>query len=75
VVRAFQLAYAVANDGGAGKDGLPRNPLLRLRFVAISQGFLASIPISFQRFVFAIAALLARISGVERRVKRYLETE
>jgi mannose-6-phosphate isomerase-like protein (cupin superfamily) len=30
VVRAFQLAYGVANDGGAAKDGLPRNPLVRL---------------------------------------------
>ncbi|MFY9529038.1 MAG: cupin domain-containing protein [Candidatus Acidiferrales bacterium] len=27
VVRAFQLAYGVANDRGAAKDGLPRNLL------------------------------------------------
>ena len=33
VVKAFQLAYAVANDGGAAKDGLPKNPLVRLLFI------------------------------------------
>jgi nucleoside-diphosphate-sugar epimerase len=30
VVKAFQIAYGVANDGGA-EDGFPRNPLVRLR--------------------------------------------
>jgi hypothetical protein len=38
VVKAFQLVCGVANDGGAGKDGLPKNPLIRLRFIQISQG-------------------------------------
>jgi mannose-6-phosphate isomerase-like protein (cupin superfamily) len=75
VVKAFELAYGVANDGGAAKDGLPRNLLVRLRFIAISQGFLPALPLAFQRTVFAIAAFLARIFGVERRVKRYLDTE
>ncbi len=72
VVKAFQLAYGVANDGGAAKDGLPRNVLVRLRFVAISQGFLPVLPLAFQRTVFAVATLLATISGVEGRVTRYL---
>jgi len=72
VVRAFQLAYAVANAGRASADGLPRNPLLRLRFIQISQGFLPGIPLWLQRAVFGIAAFLARITGAERRVKRYL---
>lgn len=75
VVKAFQLAFAVANDGGAAKDGLPANPLLRLRFIAISQGFLPVLPLTFQRTIFAIARFLAKISGVERRVQRYLSTE
>jgi len=72
VVRAFQLAYAVANAGRASADGLPRNPLLRLRFIQMSQGFLPGIPLWFQRAAFAMAALLARTTGVETRVRRYL---
>jgi mannose-6-phosphate isomerase-like protein (cupin superfamily) len=40
VVKAFQLAYGIANDGGAASDGLPKNPIVRLRFIQISQGFL-----------------------------------
>src|SRR5258708_18841709 len=32
-VKAFQLAYGIANDGGAAKDGLPKNPVARLVFV------------------------------------------
>jgi len=75
VVKAFQLAYGVANDGDAAKDGLPRNVLVRLRFVAISQGFLPALPLAVQRAVFAVAAILAKIFGVEARVKRYLDTE
>jgi mannose-6-phosphate isomerase-like protein (cupin superfamily) len=34
VVAAFQMAYT----GGAPKDGLPRNPILRLVFIRTSQG-------------------------------------
>jgi mannose-6-phosphate isomerase-like protein (cupin superfamily) len=72
VVRAFQLAYAVANEGRASEDGLPRNPLLRLRFIQISQGFLPGIPLWLQKAAFGMAALLSRITGVETRVRRYL---
>jgi mannose-6-phosphate isomerase-like protein (cupin superfamily) len=72
VVRAFQLAYAVANDGAAGKDGLPKNPLLRLRFIQISQGFLPGIPLTAQKLAFGAAGLLAKVTGLEKRVQRYL---
>jgi mannose-6-phosphate isomerase-like protein (cupin superfamily) len=71
VVKAFQLAYAAANNGGATADGLPRNPLIRLRFIEISQGFLPGIPIWAQKAVFRLAAFLAVISGMERRIKSY----
>jgi len=72
VVQAFQIAYGVANDGGAAKDGLPRNRLIRLRFIGISQGFLPGVPFMLQRTVFAISKFIARITGVERRLQRYL---
>ena len=38
VVKAFQLAYGIANDGGAGNDGLPKNPVARLVFVKSTPG-------------------------------------
>jgi mannose-6-phosphate isomerase-like protein (cupin superfamily) len=72
VVRAFQLAYAIANAGGAAKDGLPKNPLIRLRFIQISQGFLPGIPIALQKLVFGVAALLAKATGIEKRVEQHL---
>lgn len=68
VVHAFELAYAVANEGGAGKDGLPANPIVRLRFVQISQGFLPRIPIFVQKTIFAIAAAIAKFTGIEKRL-------
>jgi mannose-6-phosphate isomerase-like protein (cupin superfamily) len=69
VVKAFQLAYGIANDGGAAGDGLPKNPLVRLRFIQISQGFLPVFPLGLQRAVFATAAGLARITGIERHLR------
>ena len=69
VVRAFQMAYAIANAGAAAKDGLPGNPLLRLLFIRTSEGFLPGIPRWWQRGLFAAAAWLARVSGLERRTQ------
>jgi mannose-6-phosphate isomerase-like protein (cupin superfamily) len=71
VVAAFRMAYAVANAGGAAKDGLPRNPILRLVFIRTSQGFLPGMPLFLQRGLFALAAWVARVGGVEERVRKY----
>ena len=38
MLEAFQLAYGIANDGGAGNDGLPKNPVARLVFVKSTPG-------------------------------------
>jgi len=72
VIKAFRLAYAIANQGGAGRDGLPRNPLIRLRFIDISQGFIPQLPLWFQRVVFGAARLLSRITGTEKRISAIL---
>lgn len=72
VVKAFQIAYGVANSGGAAEDGLPKNRLIRLRFIGISQGFLPGAPLMLQRAVFAIAKFSARVTGMERRLQAYL---
>lgn len=71
VVRAFQLAYCIANDGKAGRDGLPRNLLLRLRFIEISQGYLARIPLRLQKIILKLAAVVSRLTGQERLAQRY----
>ena len=71
VAKAFQLAYGVANDGGSAKDGLPFNPLVRLLFIRISQGFLPHIPLWLQKAAFGIAAFIARLTGVNRRLTKY----
>jgi hypothetical protein len=55
------MAYAVANAGGAAKDGLPRNSILRLAFIRTSQGFLPGVPLFLQRGLFAVAEWLAPI--------------
>jgi hypothetical protein len=34
------LAHGIANDGGAAKDGLPKNPAARLVFGKSTQGYL-----------------------------------
>jgi len=44
VVKAFQLAYGIANDGGAAKDGLPKNSVARLVLVETTQGYLPVLP-------------------------------
>jgi quercetin dioxygenase-like cupin family protein len=72
VVKAFQLAYGVANAGGAAKDGLPANPLARLVFVKISQGYLPGVPLLLQRFIFTTAAIIARWTGLQRRLQAYI---
>jgi len=43
VVKAFQLACGIANDGGAGKDGLPKNPVAR-PVAKTTQGCLPGFP-------------------------------
>ena len=67
VARAFQLAYGIANDGGAAKDGLPKNPIARLVFVGTAQGYLPGIPLMLQRIAFGCAVLLAKVTGLEKR--------
>ena len=44
VVKARQLAYGIANDGGAAKDGLPKNAVAMLVFVKTTQGCLPGFP-------------------------------
>jgi mannose-6-phosphate isomerase-like protein (cupin superfamily) len=61
VVAAFQMAYAVANAGGAAKDGLPRNPIARMVFIRTSQGFLPGVPLFLQRSLFAVAGWVAKL--------------
>jgi mannose-6-phosphate isomerase-like protein (cupin superfamily) len=72
VVRAFQVAYGVANDGGAARDGLPKNPIVRLVFIGMSEGFLPGVPIVVQKAVFGVAALIARVAGIEKRMAKYV---
>jgi hypothetical protein len=71
VVKAFQLAYGVANDRGAAEDGLPKNPLVRLVFIRLSEGYLPGVPLIIQKSVLALATFVARLSGVERRLRKY----
>jgi mannose-6-phosphate isomerase-like protein (cupin superfamily) len=71
VVRAFQLAYGIANDGGAAEDGLPKNPIARLEFVGTAQGYLPGMPIGLQRFAFRCSQFVAKGTGLEKRWRRY----
>jgi mannose-6-phosphate isomerase-like protein (cupin superfamily) len=74
VVRAFRLAYGIANEGGAASDGLPRNPILRLRFIRISQGFLPGIPLPLQKAIFELARMVSGMTGLENRVRKFTES-
>jgi hypothetical protein len=56
----------------ASKDGLPRNLLIRLRFIEISQGYLPQIPLGLQKFIFKLAAIVSKFTGMERRIQHYL---
>ena len=67
VVKAFQLAYGISNDGGAARDGLPKNPIARLVFVKTTQGYLPGIPRALQRVAFGCAASLARVARLDKR--------
>jgi quercetin dioxygenase-like cupin family protein len=70
VLRAFELAYGIANEGGAANDGLPRNPLARLIFVKTAEGYLPDVPLALQEIVFSLAGLIAKIFGFEKRFAR-----
>jgi quercetin dioxygenase-like cupin family protein len=71
VVKAFQLAYGISNDGGAARDGLPKNLIARLVFVKTTQGYLPGIPRTLQRIAFSCAALPARVTGLDKRWQLY----
>jgi mannose-6-phosphate isomerase-like protein (cupin superfamily) len=71
ILDAFKLAYGIANDGGAAADGLPRNRVLRMRFIQLSGGYLPSIPIQFQNIVFSVFKAISMLTGMEKRVDRY----
>lgn len=72
VISAFQLAYGVANDGGAAKDGLPKNPLVRLVFIKMSEGFLPTVPLSLQKILYSLAGFIAKVTRVQRKLTRYV---
>lgn len=71
VVKAFQLAYGISNDGGAARDGLPKNPIARLVFVKTTQGYLPGIPRVLQRVAFSCAVFLARVAGLDKSWQLY----
>jgi mannose-6-phosphate isomerase-like protein (cupin superfamily) len=71
VVKAFQMAYGIANDGAAAPDGLPKNPIARLVFVKTAQGYLPSIPLALQKLTFACAEFVAKITGIEKKWQVY----
>jgi mannose-6-phosphate isomerase-like protein (cupin superfamily) len=73
VVDAFKLAYGIANEGKAGRDGLPKNSIIRLRFIQISGGFLPRIPRGVQKAVLLAARWIAQATGLERTVRRHLD--
>jgi mannose-6-phosphate isomerase-like protein (cupin superfamily) len=71
VVSAFQVAYGVANDGGARTDGLPKNVLVRLIFIKTSEGFLPRVPVAIQTIVFNLATCIASLTGLQKRLAKY----
>jgi mannose-6-phosphate isomerase-like protein (cupin superfamily) len=73
VAKAFQLAYGLANDGEASKDGLPKSLLVRLVFIRMAGGFVPGVPIAVQKFALGLAATLARVTGVEKRLAKYFQ--
>jgi mannose-6-phosphate isomerase-like protein (cupin superfamily) len=73
LVKAFQLAYGVANEGGCGEDQLPANFLVKLYFIRLSQGYLPSIPLFFQKTLFAFATFILYVVGKKRKLDQYLE--
>jgi len=73
VVKAFQLAWGIANSGGSAPDGLPRNLLARLLFIRIAEGYAPGVPLILQRIVLSAAALLARLIGLEKKLAAYYD--
>jgi hypothetical protein len=71
VVKAFQMAYGIANDGAAPPDGLPKNPIAWLVSVKTAQGYLPSIPLALQKLPFACAEFVAKITGMEKKWQVY----
>jgi mannose-6-phosphate isomerase-like protein (cupin superfamily) len=75
LVKAFQLAYGVANEGRAGKDELPANFLVKLYFIRLSKGYLPTIPLFFQKTLSAFATFILYITGKKRHLDQYLMEE
>jgi hypothetical protein len=71
LVKAFQLAYGVANNGGAGKDGLPADFLVKFYFIRLSQGYLPTIPLFIQKVLFGVATFILSITGKKQELDRY----
>ena len=71
-VNAFQLACGVANEGKAGKDGLPANLLEKLYFIRLTRGFLPRVPVSIQQKAFSLAAFLLSLTGRKKRLDSYI---
>jgi len=69
VVQAF---YAVANSAGGAREGLPMNPLIRLRFGAPTLGFLPSPPLKLQKLALSLVVWFPRLIGMERRIRQYI---
>ena len=70
VVKAFQLAYGIANDGGAAKDGLPKSPLVRLIFIPTSEGFCREFHWVSRRSS-SVWRLIASVTGLQYRLTKY----
>jgi hypothetical protein len=55
------------------KTACPRNLLVRLLFIRLAGGFVPGVPLALQKAALGLAAALAKVTGVERRLMKHFE--
>jgi hypothetical protein len=50
---------------------LPKNLIVRLVFIRMSEGFVPRVPLIVQKAILSAAALIARVAGIEERLTKY----
>jgi mannose-6-phosphate isomerase-like protein (cupin superfamily) len=72
LVKAFQLAFGIANANESADDGLPAKKLVRFYFFYLTGGYIPKIPLIIQKTTFIIVIFILTISGMKRKLDKYI---
>lgn len=73
--KALRIGYGLAADGGLNKKGIPKNFWHGVVLFDLSESYLATLPLWFQKMMISFLSRIAKVLKVEQALNKYLDEE